>query len=650
MGILDKLLGRNRAVFNAQPKTEAPASTPSPAPSKDASAPATITITIADAYGRSFQVTREQWRTEILPKNFELNRDKPDVLVGMITDALRSGFCEEALEPARRLHQIDPDAHRGATILGVTLLQLKRFAEARDILEAARKSHGEEGSLLTNLAKAYAGLGEEERADETLWRAIEVDPNQDNGLLWYVALQGERGGTHAKSEAFIRASKLANAWRPQIWLAREALEADDLDTALMYYRQAIERATPMPPDALRQISGDLGLHGQLQAMLTLVSPLFDAKLHGLDVGNNLIKANIDLGNTKEARAILEELHHLQRADWEKHLTFWDGEIDKAEKDYGPVADEPDFALDMLKLEDPIWLREALGFAVLLMSKPASGPRIAFVSGSCANAASNERQQITLQKTDALGRFSRALPMYLSEQALLRSSAKAIYLQPWSPKGGFILAGGPWTAGQLSTVLEGNDYAVFTHVDAAQSPWHVKFDLVRLADGLVVSAWTCDADEENPSAQQISQMEATLFEQLAMVLGLITTDTPSGIESPGVEWLGHFIVAMEQSLAVSCSLLDGVPENFLYAERSIFNNLLHLSLQMPANARMRLLLLSAIHRESLRRPDVAAEYNERLTRLQREYPLSGAVGEVIAAATQLIIEESVVEAVTGKVDH
>ncbi|WP_158754172.1 hypothetical protein [Dyella sp. S184] len=636
MGILDKFLGRKQDASNDQPKVEVSAVTSKAASSENINVPATITI--ADAYGRSFQVTREQWRTEILPKNFELNRDKPDVLVSMITDALRNGFCEEALEPARRLHQIDQNGQRGAVILGVTLLQLKRYTEARDVLEAARELHGEEGSLLTNLAKAYGGLGEQERADATLWHAIEIDPNQDNGLLWYVALQGERGGEQAKHDAFVRASKLPHAWRPQIWLARDALKAKGLDAALAYYHQAAERVTPMPTDALRQISGDLGIHGHLQAMLTLVSPLFDAKLHGLDVGNNLIKANIDLGHTKEARAILGQLHRQQRVDWEQHLAFWDGEIDKAEKHYGPVSDAPTFTFGMLKLEDPIWVREALGFAALLAPKPDNAPYLAFMAGSCAKAISTEQQQITLEKTDALGRFSRGLPMYLAEQTLLRSDTKVAYLQPWSPKGGFILAGGPWEAAQLSTVIEGNDYVVFTHIDATQSPWQVKFELVQTVDGRVLSTWTCEADEQNPSAQQIAQMETTLLKQLASVPGVVSTEIPPGLESPDVAWLAHFTVAMEQSLAVSCSLLDDVPENFLYAERSIFNNLLHLSLQMPANARMRLLLLSAIDRESTRKPDVAAEYGERLARLQREFPLGGAVGDVIAVASKRIAEK------------
>jgi hypothetical protein len=98
MGILDKLLGRKQAIpegdsstENDKPKLAVP----------DVPAPATAVpadmITIADAYGRPFQVTREQWRTEILPHNFKLNLDKPDALAPMITDALKNGFYQEAI-------------------------------------------------------------------------------------------------------------------------------------------------------------------------------------------------------------------------------------------------------------------------------------------------------------------------------------------------------------------------------------------------------------------------------------------------------------------------------------------------------------------------------------------------------------------------
>jgi tetratricopeptide (TPR) repeat protein len=522
-------------------------------------------------------------------------------------------------------------------LLGVTLLQLKRFEEARVVLETACAQHGDDGSLLTNLAKAYAGLGRKADADATLWRAIEADPNQDNGLLWYVAIQKELGGNDAQEKAFLRVAQLPHSWRPQIWLARAALEAKDLDSALTFYREALSRMSPVQADALRQISGDLGIHGHLLALLTLVSPLFEIKLHGLEVGNNLIKANLDLGRTKEARVILEQLYRQQRVDWEKTLLFWDGEIDKAEKRYGPLDNKAPFSLELLRLEEPVWAREALGFASLLPLKNMQTPSVTFLAGTGSKVIITDSAQAESQPTDALGRMSRAIPLYLAEQVTLRTNAKGSFLQPWMPQGGFVLLGVPWDLDFLKNANVMTDYAVFMHIQAVSEPWQVEFDLIRVLDGQSASSWTQSINPQDPSAG-IRQLEDELLTQLAGAANITSCLAPNGLESPDVAWLAHFTGVMEQALAVSCASIEGLADNFLYAERSIFNSLLQLSLQIPSNARMRMLLLSSIHREIKRKPDVAWEYKDRLARLQKEHAIDGAVGELIASATQMLVGE------------
>ena len=52
-----------------------------------------------------------------------------------------------------------------------------------------------------------------------------------------------------------------------------------------------------------QISGDLGNAAHLPELLQLVEPHFVAEVHGLPVGNNLIKAHLDLGQLDAARGL-----------------------------------------------------------------------------------------------------------------------------------------------------------------------------------------------------------------------------------------------------------------------------------------------------------------------------------------------------------
>jgi hypothetical protein len=79
------------------------------------------------------------------------------------------------------------------------------------------------------------------------------------------------------------------------------------------------------------MSGDLGTHGLLAELLELCEPLFVPEVHGLQVGNNLIKANLGLRRIDRARRILNRLRILQRPDWPPQLAFWEEEIAKAEQ-------------------------------------------------------------------------------------------------------------------------------------------------------------------------------------------------------------------------------------------------------------------------------------------------------------------------------
>ena len=94
--------------------------------------------------------------------------------------------------------------------------------------------------------------------------------------------------------------------------------------------EALARAgTPAPADLLMSISGDLGNAGQLAELLALVEPRFEASVHGLMVGNNLITAHLDLGQASQAGVILRRLIAQNRPDWREHLAFWDKEITAA---------------------------------------------------------------------------------------------------------------------------------------------------------------------------------------------------------------------------------------------------------------------------------------------------------------------------------
>lgn len=320
MGILKKLFGSNKSPKPTPPKTSAPSGNPAEDPDM---------IRVYDDYGRELFITRQQWRDNVLPGTIEKNWDDAEALAGLIIESLRGNFFDEMIKPAERLLQLEEDAERGAVLLAIVYLQLGRLDDSERILRHHMSRNGESGIVLTNLAKVHAERGEDDQTLATLWHALELDPNQDNGLGWYEAIHREKKGEAAGIDALRRIAAIPGSWRTQLWLARLELGARRLDRALALYRECLARAgKPAPTDMLMDMSGELGKAGHLDQIFELVEPAFEPAVHGLQVGNNLIKAHVGVGQLDDARKILGQLYALKRPDWRDNLGFWDNEIAK----------------------------------------------------------------------------------------------------------------------------------------------------------------------------------------------------------------------------------------------------------------------------------------------------------------------------------
>lgn len=267
MGVLSKLFGKGTS--DSSGAREPP--------------PEEKPIRVFDAYGRELFVSRDEWRKNVLPGNLEKHWDDADSLYSIIVQSLEDGFVGDVALAARRLFQIDGDTARGATVLGIVEMESGRLDVAESVLRQALEGTKDDGILLTNLAKVIAKKGDPEESERTLWRALQADPNQDNGLSWWVALHRERGGAEGETEALERVAALPGSYRAHLWLARAALRRGDLRRALELYAVPLA-LDEIPSDMLMQISGDLGNAGKLSELLTLVTPRFEIASHGSQWG------------------------------------------------------------------------------------------------------------------------------------------------------------------------------------------------------------------------------------------------------------------------------------------------------------------------------------------------------------------------------
>ena len=275
-------------------------------------------VCMYDNQGNEVLITKEEYRKKVLPDSFERSKAIPDELYGTIVLALQDGFFEECLSPARRLVQIDSDKERSATVLGIALMKNSRLDEAQEVLEGYLRQNGDSGVILTNLAKVFAEKGEADKSVQTLWRALTVDPNQDNALDWWGAIHREKEGEEGFYRAIEMVAQVPGSWRPQLWLARRLLEQKKVDSAITVYRKVLESA-PEAGDALMMISGDLGNNGYSTQMFDLILPFYKPEKHGPMAGLNLIQASIQLGEKGTGLKLCESIEGLQRYDLKQYL-------------------------------------------------------------------------------------------------------------------------------------------------------------------------------------------------------------------------------------------------------------------------------------------------------------------------------------------
>lgn len=283
-----------------------------------------------DADGREIRVTREQWRDNVLPGAIQQDWNDADRLAGLIIQSLNDGFIDEMARPAERLVELDRNAERAVVLQAIVYMKQGRLDDSERVLQTFCVQHGETGIVLTNLAKVHAERDDEARALDTLWHALQLDPNQDNGLGWFEAIHRDVGGDTAGIAAMRKVAGLPGSWRAQLWLARGELGSHNYAGALALYREALSRVgQPAPADLLMQMSGDLGNAGRIADILELAGPQFQVHAHGLQVGNNLIKANLHMGRLDDAQRILDELRAQNRPDWGENLAYWDKELTQA---------------------------------------------------------------------------------------------------------------------------------------------------------------------------------------------------------------------------------------------------------------------------------------------------------------------------------
>jgi hypothetical protein len=303
--------------------------------------------------------------------------------------------------------------------------------------------------------------------------------------------------------------------------------------------------------------------------------------------------------------------------------YWDTEIAKAGVAATPVDQKAPLKTGMLTGEGPVWLKPSSPAAEIFPAKAPEAPVIAFL-GSSAELASNSKR-IRREMSDAPGRMSRALPLFLAEQVEFNTLARVQTLVPWimEQSGGFVLSGVPWNdedAANYSRQGElKSDYVVTTHLKTQAEPWTVELRLIRAIDGKCLETLSTAF----PSAQPQAGLPALARRLLALLAreAEVESQPPSPLyQVPTPENFGYYLLRLEQLLAVRCAGMNGVSPGFLSGEREILDGDLQLCLACSDNVGTRILLAQTLLAMKRARPGILLEFKEKLALLQKEHPL------------------------------
>ncbi len=407
-------------------------------------------IEVYDGYGRQLQMTRDQWRENVLLPQIATDWEVPENLYQIVTNAVRDGFEGDVLDAAKHIATSYPDRDVYVNALGCVLLQLGKYDEAAKAFEGYFHGHPKTGYMLANLAKAYKAKGQNRLADETLWQAIKLDPNQKEGLLWWLSLAQQRGGAKARAESLRAASSLADSWRPQLLTAQDALEAGDAETAKRLY----ETVMPLVADngeALLMMSGALGNYGSVYDVVGIVAPIYDPDRHGPLPGMNLLQAYLATKDVARGSALLHKLFEMHMPMYHDYLVDMAQRFDELRREEMPPPTLPDgpAALQLFVIEHPLWYLGLGDPRWLLPEKPRNAQTICFVPFS---HLSEPEGSAGPKLEDDNGRMTRAIPLYLMESLLLRTAAAPFVVMPVMEQVGPALFGSRWTRESVSGIL------------------------------------------------------------------------------------------------------------------------------------------------------------------------------------------------------
>ncbi|HEY5550794.1 MAG TPA: hypothetical protein VIK52_02825 [Opitutaceae bacterium] len=221
--------------------------------------------------------------------------------------------------------------------------------------------------------------------------------------------------------------------RAELAAADEHLAAGRKAEAIVIHESLIA-AHPGSGELLAAISADLGRHGCLEEMLTLLTPVYDAGIHGAEAGINLIQACLHRSDPDGAQMWIDVVAALGRPELVERLGGFEHVVIElraaAETTDSPptvIARRDESSVNLVSISRPLWSYALPEGESLLPSKPGPERTIAVMTFAATGPEG------PLEPAHAANLWARMFPFALAE---------ALTFAPtWQPKAMIGLAEG-----------------------------------------------------------------------------------------------------------------------------------------------------------------------------------------------------------------
>lgn len=284
-------------------------------------------IEFYDSTGKKMMVSKKDYLKKVLPSNIKQAWNNADELYNLIVMSLNDGFLKEMIKPAIRLMTIDTMTERSYTIMGIVYMKNSKLKKAEKILLKYCNDYKKTGVILTNLAKVYYEVGKEEKGFSILEESINLDPNQNNGLTWYLSLLNEKYGKDYINKIIEKLAQREEAWRPRLYHGSNKINQGKNIEGYSIFKSVIEDGY-VNSESLKIISGELRKTELYEKAIELIEPQYNIEKHDIYVGLNMINIYYYSKKYKDALNIIEKLKKSNRVDIYNYLDEYQTKINQ----------------------------------------------------------------------------------------------------------------------------------------------------------------------------------------------------------------------------------------------------------------------------------------------------------------------------------